>query len=208
MSRVRWPKPRGDAAPAPAIAAQPDYRLNGPVELEPEPRKPRRSPQLRVLERIDLRPVIWDPKPGLPAGGRAECKTGERPCPYVRCKFHLWRIDAGDRVGRRPRAGETDRRAPATTLLPAWLEHPTPACCALDVADAVRRHEFPVAFVAKAMHLSSAHVWDLIAVALKKVRAVSEHLGEPDVVHTLFSQGVARETDDDDEDEWGPRRLR
>lgn len=176
MSRVRWPKPRGTPAPiAAAPAVEPsDWKLNGPVAIAPS--KPRRSPQLRVIERLDPRPVSWEPRAGLPAGGRRECITGERPCPYVRCKFHLWRIDAGDRVGRRPRAGETDRRAPGTTLLPAWMETPTPACCALDVADVVARQESPVSFVAKAMHLSSAHVWDLIAGALKKLRAAGLEL--------------------------------
>lgn len=73
--------------------------------------------------------VDWRPVSGLPEGGREECRSGERPCVHVRCRYHLWRIDACDREGN------PDLEA-GTTLRPRWLEVPTPACCALDVIEA------------------------------------------------------------------------
>jgi hypothetical protein len=97
---------------------------------------PRRSSRLRVL---NARGELFEPKPGLPPGGRDECKSGERPCPYVRCKYHLWLVEGRDRPGRRYAEGVGQR--PQTTLEPRWLEWPTPPCCALDVGDAVRRFD-------------------------------------------------------------------
>lgn len=87
--------------------------------------------RLPVIPANDNAPV-WMPKPGLPAGGRAECRHGERPCPYVRCQYHLWLIEGRDRPGR-----HWYGKPPPTTLEPRWLEHPTPPCCALDVAESV-----------------------------------------------------------------------
>lgn len=102
----------------------------------------------------------------MPAGGRAECVDGERPCPYVRCRYHLWLVLSEDRAGR-PWGG----RRPPTTLLPAWLEHPTPACCALDVADAASSQSAPLARTAEALHLSPSRVWMIVVAALKKLKA-------------------------------------
>jgi len=85
---------------------------------------------LRVLDQ-----PMFEPRPGLPAGGRDECRNGERPCPYVRCKFHLWREDPQPRAGRL-RPGQTERPTTGvTTIEPRWLEYPTPPCCALDIAE-------------------------------------------------------------------------
>jgi len=108
-----------------------------------------------VRERVARNLVgTFEPRPGTP-GTRGNCPPDrhETGCPYVRCRYHLWRIDGGvdgERAGRPglgqvPRnrrgltlrvlgdVGELDRAG--TTLDPRWLEHPLPPSCALDVAD-------------------------------------------------------------------------
>lgn len=116
-------------------------------------------------ERIVPQSVDWTPKAGLPPGGREECKNGERPCPYVRCKWHLWLVIGEDRRGRR-----WDGTAPPTTLIPAWLEYPTPPCCGLDVREAIRDSRAPVKMIAEAMHLSRTAIHIIIGDALKVLR--------------------------------------
>lgn len=154
-----------------------EQALGGGAELalEQRPRKEnaRRSPLLRVVDRIDTRPVFWQPRPGLPRGGRAECRSGERPCPYVRCSRHLWTVLADDRQGRRAlRPGELVRAPAGTTLLPAWLEHPTPACCASDFADAAARGvRFTWREIAAALHLSQRSVYAIRGSILGKLGA-------------------------------------
>jgi hypothetical protein len=78
----------------------------------------------------------FEPKEGLPKGGRAECRTGPRFCPWVRCKWHLFRDDAEHRAGRPglssvPRdergltlaaPGHAGHDTAGTTLRPAWLK--------------------------------------------------------------------------------------
>lgn len=73
----------------------------------------------------------------------------KRPCGFVRCRMHLWRVDGGEngtRAGRPglsalPRnkqgltlrvLGELSGERPGTTLEPRWLESPVPPSCALD----------------------------------------------------------------------------
>jgi hypothetical protein len=104
----------------------------------------KRSVRLKLIDgnTVELRE-------GVPAS-RAECKDGPRPCGYVRCKFHLWRIDAADREGN-PGFGE-----PGTTLRPAWLQWPTPPSCALDLAD---RGEMEDREIAQAMGMHKGNVW-------------------------------------------------
>jgi hypothetical protein len=73
------------------------------------------------------------PKAGVPRT-RADCPV-ERPCPFVRCRQHLWMEDAAHRAGRPglssvPRdergltiatTGQAGSERPGTTLRPAWL---------------------------------------------------------------------------------------
>jgi hypothetical protein len=145
-----------------------------PAEPAP-PRKPRRSNKLRLIDpRIDIERsepplTTWEPVPGVPAGGRAECVDGDRPCRYVRCRFHLWRDD--DPEGR-PWHGKQP------TLIPAWLEYPTPMCCALDVADAVRAGQLKPSDVPALMHLSRSRMWVIIKGALEKLRAAGANIEE------------------------------
>lgn len=102
-------------------------------------RAPRtRRPKQLVVLNDDAGPR-WIPEAGLPPGGRDQCATGQRPCQYVRCKYHLWLQLDQDRAGR-PHHG---KRAP-TTLRDVWTEtnryprwHVRPDCqlppsCALD----------------------------------------------------------------------------
>lgn len=146
---------------------------------EPAPARGKRSPLLRVLAKLDprARPGDWEPRPGVPKGGRAECRNGvERPCPYVRCAWHLWRTDANDRAGRRARIGE-QRRAPEATLLPAWLEYPTPACCGLDLLEGLASGLIPGdqhAAIADAVHLSDRRLFQVFARIRDKLRANPE----------------------------------
>ncbi len=85
---------------------------------------------------------------------RGDCPK-QKPCPHVRCSYHLWRIDGGidgSRPGRPgiasvPRdergltlrvRGELDGERAGTTLEARWLETPVPPSCALD--EATRAH--------------------------------------------------------------------
>ena len=82
---------------------------------------------------------------------RGDCPT-EKPCPHVRCRYHLWRVDGGEngtRAGRPglaavPRnesgltisvSGKIEGKRAGTTLEARWLETPVPQSCALDAAD-------------------------------------------------------------------------
>lgn len=84
---------------------------------------------------LPVRDRVYLPIAGLPPGGRDECRTGPRPCAYVRCKWHLFRIDAEDRAGRpgianvpRGEHGWTQAvqgdlgQGAGTTLNAGWLE--------------------------------------------------------------------------------------
>lgn len=67
---------------------------------------------------------------------RADCPT-QRPCPHVRCRWNLFRIDAENRAGRPglssvPRdergrtkrvMGDAGRGRPGTTLRPGWMRY-------------------------------------------------------------------------------------
>lgn len=88
---------------------------------------------------------------------RGDCPI-VKPCPHVRCRYHLWRIDGGEdgtRAGRPglsavPRdsrgltirtPGELDGSRPGTTLEARWLETPVPPSCALDESERTHTNE-------------------------------------------------------------------
>lgn len=157
--------------------------LLGGSDLPPKPKpKAKQKRTDRVHLRVIAEPVDWMPKAGLPAGGRDECRTGERPCPYVRCKWHLWLVLSEDRPGRpwrpdRPRVQgrwlQSEERGGqrATTLIPAWLEYPTPACCALDIGEAVAGGA-SIKLIADAMHVSIDSVFRIIRMGKQKLFAM------------------------------------
>jgi hypothetical protein len=114
----------------------------------------------------------WMPREGLPSGGRAECEAGERPCPFVRCRHHLWRVDGPDRRGIR-RNGVP----PGTTIAPRWLEYPTPPSCALDVAEAAERRGEHLRDGARISYPQLAELLGLSADAVgRHVRAALAHV--------------------------------
>lgn len=93
-----------------------------------------------------------DLQEGVPKN-RGECREGPRPCGYVRCKFHLWRIDADERAGNYQQGGGLE---PSTTLRPAWLEWPVPPSCALDCAE---KGGMDANGVAEAMGMHRTNLW-------------------------------------------------
>ncbi len=108
---------------------------------------PRRSEQLRLI--IDHDRPVFDAKPGLPPGGRAECRNGPRPCVYVRCGWHMWRQDPEHKQGRPwwksppdNARKETYERQTKLELRPAWLK-PANAPDGLSVANIVKFYSRP-----------------------------------------------------------------
>lgn len=131
----------------------------------PRPRA-RRSKALRVLDEHE---PLWMPREGLPPGGREECRHGERPCPYVHCKWHLWMVDQRDHGGIMPNG-----RHKPSVVRARWLEKPTPPCCALDVAELRRDRELPVDRIAAALGVTEDWASELVDRALAKIRTGME----------------------------------
>lgn len=139
----------------------------------------------RVYLRMVDEPTSFEVKPGLPPGGREECRNGERPCPYIRCSWHLWRVDGNDRQGRRGRGGfdgrDSAERKLGTTVEPRWLEYPTPQCCGLDIAEATDRmrrtasgYVMPISVLANALGRSNSTVHFMLKRVLEKLRHAEE----------------------------------
>lgn len=86
---------------------------------------------------------------------RAQCLDGPRPCPHVRCKFHLAEL--------LPQRGPAPRRAP-----PEPIE-----TCALDIAQRVARRGVPLdgPELARLIHASSAWGNMLIVASEAALRA-------------------------------------
>lgn len=118
------------------------------VHASNAPRAPRRSPKLVVMEQ---------PREGLPPGGRDECRTGPRPCPYVRCKHHLWMITAEERRG----SGNLNTRS--------TVEPVTMTTCALDIAE--RGQEVSTREIAEMLGVSMRRVQQLIKAGIAKLAA-------------------------------------
>lgn len=132
--------------------------------------KPSHANQRHGVVRLPL----FDAKPGLPPGGRSECKDGARPCPYVRCKWHLWLVLGEDRPGR-PHGG----KHPPTTLRPAWLETPIPPSCGADIADAIAAGKpMTMAELGRLVGLRESRLFHVLATALEKLGVSGESLRE------------------------------
>jgi hypothetical protein len=125
----------------------------------------RRSPGLRVFDDLSL-PETWEVLPGVPHT-RADCPV-TRPCPHLKCRYHLWLVEAESMPGRR-----WERAAPATDFHP-WSN----TTCALDVAD---QHKAGTAVeeVARMLGMSSRQVRRIVEKARKKLS------GNPDAVDVL-----------------------
>lgn len=103
---------------------------------------------------------------------RADCpKT--RPCPHIRCEWHLWLVHGIDRPGRRI-AG----RSPASTLRPVWLDWPLPPSCGADLADAAaeRGERMQIVDVGRAHDLRASRVYEILATCLQKLKAAGVDL--------------------------------
>jgi hypothetical protein len=138
---------------------------------------------------------------------RAECPT-EKPCPHVRCRDHLWRVDACDRPGRPGLAqvprdahgltvstpGELGEERAGTTLEARWLETPVPPSCALDEVD---RHKRPMGNIevaaAQGRHrtLSGRIVNDALESA-KRNAAAMFGMSEADLLRGLREIGAGK----------------
>jgi hypothetical protein len=111
----------------------------------------KRSDRLRVVAPTDFSlPDDWAFREGVPAT-REECKGSARPCPYVKCRYHLWLHEADARPGRRHEQGG----APASALRPV-----TSRTCALDV-------------VAEGAH-TYAEIGELLGISDEGARIIAE----------------------------------
>lgn len=130
-----------------------------------------------LRKHVDNEP-LWMPKEGLPAGGRDECRYGERPCPYVHCEWHLWMIDTTDRNGGVFHEGKlTHDIKPKSTLVPRWLEYPTPPCCGYDIAELMRDRRtrvVPIHLLAYAFNVTEDWMRTVIDRALAKIEVLKE----------------------------------
>jgi hypothetical protein len=89
---------------------------------------------------------------------RSECKDGERPCPYVACKHHLY-LDVN------PRTGSIKFNFPGLEL--ADMKE----TCALDIAD---RGAITLEEIGEIMNLTRERVRQLEQSALEKVQEAEE----------------------------------
>ncbi len=136
------------------------------TEPEPKGRRKRRSRarartiSIRRLSKAELNRGkqlypegdYWKPQ------SRTECKDGERPCPYVSCKYHLY-IDV------HPVRGSIKLNFPD---LEVWEMNET---CALDVAD---RGGITLEEVGEIMNLTRERVRQVETAGLSKLDEVAE----------------------------------
>lgn len=105
---------------------------------------------------------------------RGDCVDGPRPCPYVRCRYHLW-LNVTEPHWNSP-SGKPQR---PTTLDARWLESPLPPSCALDVADAVPPGEvLPYDELGKLMHRHPSFI-ELLVTRIRR-RAAKGGAGCPE----------------------------
>jgi hypothetical protein len=128
---------------------------------------PRRSPALRVFDDLSL-PESWEMLPGVPAT-RGDCPT-TRPCPHVKCRYHLWLVEGEAMPGRR-----------WETAMPASSFHPwSNTTCALDVAE---QGSADPDVVAHALGVSERQVRRIVEAARRKLAA------NPDAAEVLAAIG-------------------
>ena len=77
--------------------------------------------RLPVLEPMSL-PPDFEFKSGVPPTP-AHCRSGPRPCPYIRCEKHMWLVEQHDRPGNPSKGAQG-----ATTIVPLGES------CQLDVS--------------------------------------------------------------------------
>lgn len=139
--------------------------------------EPRRSLRLRVFSDLSL-PESWEMLPGVPAT-RGDCPP-TRPCPHVKCRYHLWLVEGESMPGRR-----------WETAIPASSIHPwSNETCALDIADSSAADPETVAH---ALGMSARQVRRIAGAAVKKLS------GNPDareVLEEMARRAVQRKEDE------------
>jgi len=107
--------------------------------------------------RIEL-PVLkdWEILPGLPPGGRDECRRGVRPCPYVQCSQNVWMLTSVDMPGRRHNG-----KSPPSTLRVTGGNN-----CTLDHST----KEHSAAYVGRQLGMSTRRVEQELAAIAKKMK--------------------------------------
>lgn len=89
---------------------------------------------------------------------RADCEAGERPCPYLSCRHHLY-LDV------EPRTGSIKQNFPDLEL------HELAETCALDVAD---RQGVTLEVVGSLMNVTRERIRQLETQALARIAAAPE----------------------------------
>jgi hypothetical protein len=112
---------------------------------------------------------------------RGDCAEGERPCPYVSCKYNLY-------VDVNPRTGSVKMNFPDKEL---WELAET---CALDVAD---RQGITLEEVGVIMNLTRERVRQLEMRGLTKLRVIADD--EPRTTAQIEAAKAAAALDDEDE---------
>ncbi len=104
-------------------------------------------------ERLEIAAVLED-LDALRPKDRADCRTGERPCPFVSCKYHLY-LDVN------PHTGSIKLNFPD---LEVWELAET---CALDVAD---RGGMTLEEVGELLNLTRERIRQVESTGLEKLR--------------------------------------
>jgi hypothetical protein len=113
--------------------------------------------KLSEAERAELKMLLAGVEEDRPSH-RSECRLGERPCPYVSCKYHLY-LDVN------PRTGSIKLNFPG---LEVWELTET---CALDVAD---RGGITLEEVGEMLNLTRERIRQVESKGLEKLREVHE----------------------------------
>ncbi len=118
--------------------------------------------KLKDAEKAELKDILESIDEDRPEY-RSECRNGERPCPYVSCKYHLY-LDVN------PRTGSIKLNFPG---LEVWELTET---CSLDVAD---RGGITLEEVGEVLNLTRERIRQVESKGLEKLREVHEEQ-EPD----------------------------
>ncbi len=111
------------------------------------------SKRLTKEERAEAELVLAEVE-GIRPRQREDCKTAERPCPYVTCKYHLY-LDVN------PETGSIKVNFPE---LEVWE---MPETCALDVAD---RGGITLEDVGELLNLTRERIRQVEVLGLEKLR--------------------------------------
>ena len=144
------------------MAKKKEPAAEAPSSVEPPPpvRHRAKTIAIRRISKEELRREAEDLKGFTYARplARTECKDGERPCPYVACKHHLY-LDVN------PRTGSIKFNFPNLEL------NEMKETCALDIAD---RGAITLEEIGEIMNLTRERVRQLEQSALEKIAGARE----------------------------------